>query len=218
MSFKVLSSYPGWYATDLWASLSSFSRLLLASTQVSLDPQPLARLLLSSRALASPSWAWTWSPAPFGPRCSSPGPPPTSFKVFSTFPSYHGEKTMTINPTQRCFGSKHCIYLFKILLGVSLGSLQNSWSTDPRDIVLDKSSGIEQGWDVFKWPQLVCLLVTWTLVAILLCKGLPKVSKVRYLRKFLLDFFSPGSLDHIGRLLLPSLCPIHQRSFASSEL
>lgn len=48
-------------------------------------------------------------------------------------------------------------------------------------VVLDKSPEIGQGWDVLKWPQLVCLLTTWILVAILLCKGLPRVAKVLWI-------------------------------------
>ena len=215
MSFKVLSSYPGWYATDLWASLSSFSRLLLASTQVSLDPQPLARLLLSSRALASPSWAWTWSPAPFGHRCSLPGPPPTSFKVFSTFPPYHGEKTMTINPTQRCFGSKPCINLFKIFkpwyLFKILDQLIPGISCWIKALALSKVGMSSNGLSWF-----VCSLLGSSLL-FFFARGFLKFPRSKNWENFSQNF-SPGSLDHIGRLLLPSLCPIHQRSFASSEL
>ena len=58
----------------------------------------------------------------------------------------------------------------------------------PRKVVLDKSLGIGQGWNVLKWPQLVCLLTTWILVAILLCKGLPRVAKVRKWTKGLFDY------------------------------
>ena len=54
--------------------------------------------------------------------------------------------------------------------------------------MLDKSPDIGQGWGVLKWPQLVCLLTTWTLVAVLLCKGLPRVAKVRIWTKNLSDF------------------------------
>jgi len=46
------------------------------------------------------------------------------------------------------------------------------------DTVLEKSPSIDAGWDRLKWPQLVCLLATWTLVASILCKGLPRAAKV----------------------------------------
>ena len=45
--------------------------------------------------------------------------------------------------------------------------------------MLDKSPDIGEGWGELKWPQLVCLITTWTLIALLLCKGLPQVAKVR---------------------------------------
>jgi len=48
-------------------------------------------------------------------------------------------------------------------------------------VVLDKSPGIGQGWGVLKWPQLVCLLAAWVLIAVLLCKGLPRVAKVLWI-------------------------------------
>merc|ERR1719397_882057 len=48
-------------------------------------------------------------------------------------------------------------------------------------VVLDKSADIGQGWGELKWPQLVCLLASWALVAVLLCKGITRVAKVLWI-------------------------------------
>jgi len=80
-------------------------------------------------------------------------------------------------------------------------------------VVLDISPDIGQGWGVLKWPQLVCLLTTWTLVAVLLCKGLPRVAKVLWITSasscfllfvlFIKAVTLPGASTGLTHLFLP---------------
>ena len=104
ISFQVLSSYLGWHATYLWVFLLFSLRLLSDSTPVSQGLQPLGRQRLFSRASASLFSAWTSSWTSTCPPWSSPGPPLSSFKAFSTYPAYHGVIIKRVNG----FGSEYC--------------------------------------------------------------------------------------------------------------
>jgi len=83
-----------------------------------------------------------------------------------------------------------------------------------RDVVLDKSPDIGQGWGVLKWPQLVCLLATWVFVAVLLCKGLSRVAKALWVTSasscflllvlFIKAVTLPGAATGLTYLFIPN--------------